>query len=446
MKKTIYLLAILSVIACKKESKELYIKLIDQKGYGSFKPGNSIVFPSQDSIFYSGVPNEIDEFVVRKLIADKNQKLYNDYKSGLIDKNDFIELVRDRKIDTLDLTDKEIDNEILILIGTNRKSGKVIIVDSDNDDNFENEKVLEYPYPLTINQQDSIQPLLEDVIVNYDVFLKDKIVEKSIVIKPSPYRGGLGISLSAKNPIEQNYFLFASIPQHKKGKALINNKEYTIEISNGFTTPIYNSNNARIFIYGERQNDILERNNFMTYNIGDVFNADGKDYTIKKISKLGNQLTLEYLKDNDKPKGNIVGYYPLDFEAKTIDNTNLKLETYKGSYVLIDFWGTWCAPCIKALPELKEVNNQLSKSYDFKLISVAFDSNIEEVKSFTKKHEMNWEHVFVDNTQYNDNSIVAKFDINSFPSTILIDPSGKIVSRNETFEAIKKIVRENNAL
>lgn len=445
MKKILLSLVLFSMISCQKESKKLQIALKEKTGYGHFNPGNAILFPSQDSIYYSSAPSNLKEYVVRKFYIDKNQKMFDDYHNGKIEKEKLIEEINEKGLDTLSLSPKKFDNNVLLLIGTDNNNDRIIIIDSDNDESFKGEKIFNYKYPLSKKQQDSIQPFLKELSINYDVFLKGKIIKKTAILKPSPYKGNLGINLTSDKEIEKDYYLFVSIPNYKKGEAIINKSNYYIEIANGFNTPIYDNNNTEILIYKSDYKDSLNNNISISYKIGDVFNASGKDYEIKGISKLGDELLLEFLKDNDKPKGITDGYYPPTFKSNKLDGAPFKLDNYKGNYVLIDFWGTWCAPCIKAIPELKETNNLLAKNKNFKLISVAFDSDSENVRKYTENKEMNWEHVFVNNTKQNKNSIVAKFKISSFPSTILIHPNGKIIARNKTFDEIRNIV-QNNAL
>lgn len=445
MKKTVLSLVFFLILSCQKESTSLKITLKEKSGYGHFNPGNAILFPSQDSIYYSSVPNNVKEYVVRRFYIDKNQKMFDDYHTGNIKKDKLIHEITEKSIDTLSLSQKNIDNDILLLIGTDDNNDRVIIIDSDNDESFKNEKIFNFKYPLSKKQQDSIEPFLKELATDYDVFLNGNITKQTTTLKPSPYKGSLGINLSSDKEIEKDYYLFVSIPKYKKGEAIINESNYYVEIANGFSTPIYDNDNTEILIYESDYKDFLDNNISISYNIGDVFNASGKDYEIKGISKLGDELLLEFLKDNDKPKGVTDGFYPPTFKSYKLDGAPFKLDNYKGNYVLIDFWGTWCAPCIKAIPELKKTNNLLAKSKNFKLISVAFDSDRKNVIKYTENQEMNWEHVFVDNTKRDENSIVEKFKISSFPSTILINPNGKIIARNITFKEIRNIVL-NNAL
>lgn len=62
-------------------------------------------------------------------------------------------------------------------------------------------------------------------------------------------------------------------------------------------------------------------------------------------------------------------------------------------YTLLDFWGTWCKPCIELTPKLKQLNKDYSN--DIQIISVALDNEIETVKNYTKEHHMDWFQGFV---------------------------------------------------
>jgi len=90
------------------------------------------------------------------------------------------------------------------------------------------------------------------------------------------------------------------------------------------------------------------------------------------------------------------------FEAKHLDNSIFELKQHPNKYILLDFWGTWCIPCIKFIPELKKINSEFSHD-KFVLVSVAYDNDPKNVADFISKENMNWEHIFVSQNQANKN-------------------------------------------
>jgi thiol-disulfide isomerase/thioredoxin len=94
----------------------------------------------------------------------------------------------------------------------------------------------------------------------------------------------------------------------------------------------------------------------------------------------------------------------------------------KGKYVLLNFWGTWCAACITELPDLKDIQ-QLYGGDELEIVSIASEFTESNVKAFIDSMRMTWTHI----AEYkpDDNSIKALYGIESWPASFLIDKKGK---------------------
>ncbi len=101
-----------------------------------------------------------------------------------------------------------------------------------------------------------------------------------------------------------------------------------------------------------------------------------------------------------------------------ISNSNLK-----GKYYLLDFWGTWCKPCIEEMPYLHQAYSKF-KGLNFEILSIAYDDSPEKIKRFREKWEMPWKHAII-NSSVDD--VHKKFDVWHVPSAFLISPVGKII-------------------
>lgn len=103
-----------------------------------------------------------------------------------------------------------------------------------------------------------------------------------------------------------------------------------------------------------------------------------------------------------------------DFMINYLDETKSLSDI--NQYVLLDFWGTWCSPCIKEMPSLSTFNKQYGDS--IQVIGVAYKSNKPVWERLIKKYDLNYKHVF-------EGELIAnKYGINVFPSKVLIDPDG----------------------
>ncbi len=107
--------------------------------------------------------------------------------------------------------------------------------------------------------------------------------------------------------------------------------------------------------------------------------------------------------------------------GKTISN-----KTLKGKYVLIDFWATWCAPCVAEMKYLHQAYRQF-KNKNFTILSVSFDRNPEDVINFRKgQWKMPWMHVFLEKDMRN--KVAQTFEISGIPRPLLISPEGTILA------------------
>lgn len=119
-----------------------------------------------------------------------------------------------------------------------------------------------------------------------------------------------------------------------------------------------------------------------------------------------------------------------NFSTVDIDGKPLRLTDFRGKYVLLDFWGSWCVPCREMGPYLKEVYAQY-RSKGLEIIGIAADDGNESIwKAAIKKDGLPWKHVLDGYTEGKETrSLMRLFDNHVFPTYILIDPSGKIAAR-----------------
>lgn len=100
-------------------------------------------------------------------------------------------------------------------------------------------------------------------------------------------------------------------------------------------------------------------------------------------------------------------------------------QTLKGKFTLVDFWATWCAPCLGEMPDLHEAYDTFS-SRGFQILSVSADASPTVVMRFREKWPMPWMHGFVRGGVEADE--LRALQINSFPRALLLDPDGRIVA------------------
>lgn len=142
--------------------------------------------------------------------------------------------------------------------------------------------------------------------------------------------------------------------------------------------------------------------------------------------------------DLEKRKTGIPGVKAALFSSTGIDGQPVNLTDCKGKYVLIDFWASWCVPCRKGNPHLKELYTRY-KDKGFEVIGVSDDDrNPEAWKKAVGQDELPWKHVLRgltmtrngDGVTFDHSKDISDvYNIHSLPTQILIDPNGMIIGR-----------------
>lgn len=303
MNKLLIIVMIVLLISCREREDQIKVLLEPEYGCGMFLPGDKILWPINYPLQFKGVPQDIKEYVVRSLLLQNEQHYFYLYKSGILGKDEYTNILSQFGSDTSKFTSDFIDDEVLILTGTNSNGKRVIIVDSENSNDFTEDKIIEYDYPISIERQKQIDSLLPIVSAKYDCYYNGKKITKMVSIKPSLYYRSLKINLPTDNEIEKKYFLFVSVPEYRKGTLKVDDNKYNVCVSNHFSSTTYSKQNTKMFIFDPKNKNPSETDGEIPFKTGEIFNANGKDFLIQSISTWGDTLHLKYVGKNVHPVG-----------------------------------------------------------------------------------------------------------------------------------------------
>jgi thiol-disulfide isomerase/thioredoxin len=123
--------------------------------------------------------------------------------------------------------------------------------------------------------------------------------------------------------------------------------------------------------------------------------------------------------------------------GRRLDGAEDSLSAYRGRVVLIDFWATWCRPCVDVLPELRELVAELPADR-FTLLAISVDEQLETVTAFREREPMPWTnwHAGI------DSDIERAWDVRGFPTYILVDEQGLILARSNGFNDFAAMLEE----
>jgi thiol-disulfide isomerase/thioredoxin len=148
----------------------------------------------------------------------------------------------------------------------------------------------------------------------------------------------------------------------------------------------------------------------------------------KLLTEFPQSQFVEYAKYQFDPNNKVQsGTVAPAFSVASLDGKSTYSNAqFSGKFVLLDFWATWCGPCIQEMDELHSVYDEF-KSNKFELLSLSFDQSKDEVVSFRKeRYPMPWLHTFVDGGF--ENELAQRYEVTGIPKPILINPEGKIVA------------------
>lgn len=159
-----------------------------------------------------------------------------------------------------------------------------------------------------------------------------------------------------------------------------------------------------------------------------VYEKEMIAYSDKIGSTFGkNAAVVEFLTRMAKLKSVQTGAIAPDFTINTIEGKNIKLSDFKGKYVLLDFWASWCGPCREENPNVVQAYKNY-KDRNFTILSVSLDKDPKQWKQAIQTDGLTWTHA--GELQDFDGPSVKLFQVEAIPASFLIDPSGKIIAKN----------------
>lgn len=133
---------------------------------------------------------------------------------------------------------------------------------------------------------------------------------------------------------------------------------------------------------------------------------------------------------------------PVELKFTAVDGKEIDLAKLRGKVVLIDFWATWCGPCVAELPNVLKAYEKLHDK-GFEIVGISLDQDQSKLEAFTKEKGMKWAQYFDGKGWQND--ISTRFGIQSIPAMWLVDKKGMLVSndvRGRLEELVEKALGE----
>ncbi len=154
-----------------------------------------------------------------------------------------------------------------------------------------------------------------------------------------------------------------------------------------------------------------------------------------KKSYFGNLLA----KNIDDGKVGSIGSNAVDFVQNDTSGAPVSLASFRGKYVLIDFWASWCRPCRMENPTVVKAYNQY-RAKNFTVLGVSLDRAKDAWVKAIADDKLTWTHV--SDLKFWGNEVAQKYKVESIPQNFLLDPNGKIIATNLRGEELLKKLKE----
>lgn len=133
-----------------------------------------------------------------------------------------------------------------------------------------------------------------------------------------------------------------------------------------------------------------------------------------------------------------IGRIAPGFRCVTVEGNMVDLRAWRGKYVLIDFWASWCGPCRLEMPHLKALYAERKNDPRFAMISLGLDKDLDKQEATIKQNGMAWTQGILGN--WSTDRISLQYGVKSIPAMFLIGPDGRIIEMSASGKAMRESV------
>lgn len=388
---------------------QLQVALQTTKGYGPFRvdksrlqfgmpPASHPLYQAANEIRFEAIPANLHSVEKGVIWIDFHQFLYQTLQAKKLAANIYDEFCKEWQINMAqkELSAKPIACFVGVVKGTNEAGEQMLIVDANNNGRFDDDTAMSVS--AYQSDDDFLKALDKSITVSYQTVVKNKVVGRTIPL------------IILKQGDQYSY----SFPEHATGEIKLDGKAIPFAVSHEFRFPSYDVANVLApKMPNATPDSAVKVGQYIKLN-NKIFRNDGVNFS---------SMTLTLSEMKGVVNGAQKGMAAIPFNAKDVlTGQNINLESYRGKYLVIDFWGTWCGPCVAQLPTFIRLYTSIDKS-KVEFLGIAGRDKLESVRNLLIEKKIQWPNIVSDDI----NHIVDQYRIMVYPTTMLIGPDGKVI-------------------
>jgi peroxiredoxin len=163
------------------------------------------------------------------------------------------------------------------------------------------------------------------------------------------------------------------------------------------------------------------------------------DNTVLQALKQNWDLQMAQMDRQESNDNSWVGKQAPELSLPDVHGRSIALSSYKGKYLLVDFWASWCGPCRAENPNVVKAHDEF-KGKNFAILGVSLDKEKDAWEEAIRSDKLDWTHV--SDLKYWSSKAVETFKFNGIPFNVLIDPQGKVIAEGLRGEALEDKLKE----
>lgn len=417
MKSLRFLFLCLIPISVLSQNQVVHLPLTFHDGNGPFeyalpaiKWNDTLIAVKNTYPEFKNVPSNLKDIKRGRIIFDFAQYFYQGFIAGKISTENFT-IIKNKsgiKFNEATLIKQEIKCYVNLISGKNENNEVECSVDANNNYDFGDDRSFK---PMNANSPDEE---LNKHLINV---LAQRVLNGKIINDKTPL-------LIAEN----ESLLTFSIAQHATTALHDADKSYELAVCPLWFVSATWKQTQLVLLSDSLKTK--KANKDLIFNVGDIITIGNSTYKYNGVDISKNILSLQKISSANQYSSQVGFRAPLFTSENLLTGKQITLDSLKGKYVLIDFWGTWCKPCRAQLPDLVKLNNSADSSR-FILMSIASSDKLDSLKAVIKKENMVWPQMLSD-------KVTEQYHVNAFPKSFLINPDGVIIGKDLSIDELKE--------